>query len=41
MIKLNPYAKCVKRAKSVKKAKFVPTEDQKTRRRELAAALQQ
>merc|ERR1711907_684390 len=41
MIKLNPYAKCVKRAKSIKKAKFVPTEDQKTRRRELAAALQQ
>merc|ERR1712188_363621 len=41
MVKLNPYAKCVKRAKSIKKAKFVPTEDQKTRRRELAAALQQ
>merc|ERR1711959_659414 len=32
MIKLNPYAKYMKRSKSIKKAKFVPSEDQKARK---------
>merc|ERR1711959_354013 len=32
MIKLNPYAKYLKRTKSIKKAKFVPSEDQKARK---------
>jgi len=32
MIKLNPYAKHLKRSKSIKKAKFVPTDEQKARK---------
>merc|ERR1711934_973012 len=40
MIKLNPYAKVIKRARSIKKPKYVPTEEAKERRRNIAKGLQ-
>jgi large subunit ribosomal protein L4e len=39
MIKLNPYAKALKRARSIKKPKYTPTEEAKERRRNLATGL--
>merc|ERR1711981_298999 len=39
MIKLNPYAKCLKRTKSIKKAKFVPTEAQKALKKATYASM--
>jgi len=39
MVKLNPYAKYLKRVKSQKKAKFVATDAQKARSKEVYAEL--
>merc|ERR1712164_129655 len=35
MIKLNPYAKYLKRSKATKKPKFVPSDEQKARSKEI------
>merc|ERR1712178_292328 len=39
MIKLNPYAKFVKRSKATKKPKFVPSDEQKARSKEILAGM--